>query len=42
MRMCRYKNSGGKVVFLGGFHVVPLCTNGIAGYLMQLTMVTKC
>ena len=32
------KNSGGKVVFSGGFQNPPLCTNGSAGYLMQLSV----
>ena len=26
------------MVFLGGFHGTPLCTNGSAGYLMQLSV----
>ena len=33
------KNSGGKVVFSGGVPWnPPLCTNGSAGYLMQLSV----
>ena len=26
------------MVFSGGFHGTPLCTNGSAGYLMQLSV----
>ena len=28
----------GKWFSLGGFHETPLCTNGSAGYLMQLSV----
>ena len=35
-----FKNSGGKVVFIRGFHGTPLMhyTNGSMGYLMQLSV----